>query len=423
MGYIKGGYSRFRSRRLLPALWAVILLGGMSSCRKDNIVKRNLLADYEVQSYADMFQVLWKGINTNYVYWAQDPLNWDSIYTVFRPRFDSVDKVATTDQNAAQNLAFQYMVDMTKDLKDGNFVLQLNGGGDYIFADSSYKSMISFIPKLMLAARTNPVLPDTLFDYIIHNNYLDDFDYGQYLDLNTLGICQTISGTVSKGARNIQYLGVNTFNLKAAYYTDYSSRPIRPVLKNFFSAIKQPACDGFILDLRNNRGGDVEDIDFFVGQMTTSPLLYAFARYKSGPGRLDYTPSMPMYVTPQQGAADFKKKIVILTDAYTASLSEKVIMALKALPGATVVTIGATTYGSCGLITTNGIATNSGGFAISSYGGVNLSNMAVQDAKGHFTMTGIVPDVPVTYDTTHVSQMLKTGVDIQMEAAVRYLNQ
>ncbi|HXB90639.1 MAG TPA: S41 family peptidase, partial [Puia sp.] len=200
-------------------------------------------------------------------------------------------------------------------------------------------------------------------------------------------------------------------------------RPMRPVLRNFFSAMRQPGCDGLILDLRNNRGGDLEDIDFLVGQFTANPLLFGYMRYKSGPGRLDYTPSIEMNVTPQQGATDFRKKIVILTDAYTASLSEKVILAFKALPTATVVTIGATTYGSCGLLNADGIATNSGSFAMATFGSVQLSNMAVEDTKHQFTMGGIAPDVKVVYDAAGIAQMLKTGVDIQMEAAIRYLNQ
>jgi C-terminal processing protease CtpA/Prc len=284
--------------------------------------------------------------------------------------------------------------------------------------------MIGFSPKLMMTQRTNPVLPDTLFDYIIHNNYLNDFDYGQYWDPSSSQVCQTITGTLSKGTKNIQYLGVNTFILKAAYYDPgYSDRPIHPVLKNFFSAMRQQDCDGLILDLRNNRGGNLEDIDFLVGQFTASPLLFGYMRYKSGSGRLDYTPSVAMNVTPQPGATDFNKKIVILTDAYTASLSEKVIMAFKALPSATVVTIGATTYGSCGLISADGIATNSGSFAMATFGSVQLSNIAVEDTRHQFTMGGIVPDVKVAYDATGIAQMLKTGVDIQMEAAIRYLNQ
>ncbi|HXB92373.1 MAG TPA: S41 family peptidase, partial [Puia sp.] len=253
---------------------------------------------------------------------------------------------------------------------------------------------------------------------------LNDFDYGQYWDPSGSQVCQAITGTLSKGTKNIQYLGINDFMLRVGYYdAGYSLRPIRPVLKNFFSAIRQPGCDGFILDLRNNRGGNLEDIDFLVGQLTTNPLLFGYMRYKSGPGRLDYTPDIAMNVTPQPGAADFKTKIVILTDAYTASLSEKVIMAFKALPSATVVTIGATTYGSCGLLSADGIATNSGSFAMASFGSVQLSNMAVEDTKHQFTMGGIVPDVKVAYDSTGVAQMLKTGVDVQMEAAIRYLNQ
>jgi len=276
----------------------------------------------------------------------------------------------------------------------------------------------------MIASRTNPVLPDTLFDYVIPNNYLDNSDYGQYRDLNSLQIFQAMTGTISRSSKNVQYLGLNSFMIKAGYNQEYSSRPpVRPVMKNFFNAIKQPGCDGFILDLRNNRGGNTEDIDFFVGHLTTQSLLFGYSRYKSGSGRLDYTPTIPMYVMPQDGATDFKKKIVILTDAYTASLSEKVIMALKTLPGATVVTIGAPTYGSAGLVTTDGMATNSGSFDIGTFASVALSNMAVEDTKHQFTMGGITPDVPVVYDAAGVTQMLKTGVDIQMEAAIRNFNQ
>lgn len=404
-------------------LWAGILVIGAASCKRENIVKRDLLSDYEITSYREVFEVFWKGVNTNYVYWAQDPLNWDSIHTVYQPRFDSVDRLNATDGNAAQNLAFQYLVDISKNLKDGNFMLQVNGGGDYRFGDTLYKSMLSFIPKLMTNMRTTPELPDTLFDYIIHNNYLNDFDYGQYVDPSSSAVSQVITGDVTRTTKNIQYLGINSFMLQAGNNSTYSIRPMHPVLKNFFNTIKRPDCDGFIVDLRNNRGGNLEDIDFFVGQLTASPLLFGYERYKSGSGRLDYTPPLGMYVTPQTGAVDYKKKIVILTNSYTASLSEKVVMALKALPGATVVTVGEPTYGSCGLNSLNGIVTNSGTFNISSFGTVYLSTMAVEDTKHQFTMGPMIPDVPAAYDPAGISQMLKTGVDIQMEAAIRYLNQ
>lgn len=394
-----------------------------TACRRETIAKRDLLSDYEINNYSEVFEVFWKGINSNYVYWQEDPLNWDSIHDVYKPKFAALDSVV--DGNQAQNQAFQYMVDMTKNLKDGNYALQVNQGGDFVFADSTYKSWLRFIPKLMLSARTNPVLPDTLFDYIVQYNYVNDFDYGQYRDINTLQMFQAITGNISKGNKKIEYLGLNNgFMMKAGYNVDYSSRPpVRPVIKNFFSTIRQPDCDGFILDLRNNRGGDVEDIDFFVGQLTTQSLLFGYAKYKSGSGRLDYTPSIPMFVVPQIGAVDYKKKIVILTDAYTASLSEKVIMALKALPRATVVTVGAPTYGAAGLITPNKIASNSGGFNVGSFASVALSNMAVEDTKHQLTMGGIKPDIEVVYDAAGVAQMLKTGVDIQLEAAIRYFNQ
>ncbi len=42
----------------------------------------------------------------------------------------------------------------------------------------------------------------------------------------------------------------------------------------------------------------------------------------------------------------------------------------------------------------NGIATNSGSFAMSTFGSVQLSSMAVEDTRAsQFTMGGIAPDV------------------------------
>lgn len=420
---IKKYFNSFQYKHLARLTLCIAVISiCFTACKRETITKKDLISDYEIYSYSTVFETFWKGMDSRYVYWDKDTVNWDNMYTMYKPKFAALDTLS--DGNKAQNLSFQYLVDMTKNLKDGNYALLVNNGGDFNFADSSYKSMLTFIPKLMISTRTNPVLPDTLFDYVIQNNYLNDFDFGQYRDLNTMQIFQAISGSLSKGTKNIQYLGVNCFMMKTSYNVDYSTRPpVRPVIKNFFSSIRQPGCEGFILDLRNNRGGNVEDIDFFIGQLTTQSLPFGYAKYKSGSGRLDFTPSMPMYVTPQQGAVDYKKKIVILTDAYTASLSEKFIMALKALPGATVVTIGAPTYGAAGLITTNTIASMSGSFPVGSYGLVTLSNMAVEDTKHQPAVGGIKPDIDVRYDSNAVTQMVKTGVDIQMEAAIRYLNQ
>jgi carboxyl-terminal processing protease len=407
-------------RRLPMFMVATVLLAGFFSCRR-NIDKRELLSNYEENNFSELFQSFWQGMNTNYLYWDKDTVNWDGVYKTYKPKFDSLDAVRYSD--TSMNKCFQYMADMTKDLKDGQYALQLWNGGDFRFEDSLYKGYISFIPKLFRAQRTRSALPDTLFDYIVQYNYLKDFDYGLYRNYYTNSIFQIITGRLKKGQKNIIYTSLNLFAIKEAYNAPNPARPPRPVIKNFFDNIHKSNCDGVIIDLRNNRGGNLEDVDFLVGQFTSTPMLFGYARYKSGVGRLDYTPPLPLNITPQANATDFNKPIVILADIYSAALSETVIQAFKALPGAKVILVGEHTYGTSGLFTGNDISTNGGSFNLGQFGSVRLSNTALEDRDHNFNFSGISPDFEVKYNAGSIDQMLRTGVDIQLEKAIQVINQ
>src|SRR5689334_16108768 len=98
----------------------IVLITGLHSCKRD-ITKKELLYDHEVMTYSDAFEVFWKGINSHYLFWDQETLNWDSVYHAYKPKFDSLDKRKYSDTTA--NLCFQYMVDMTRNLKDGQYAL------------------------------------------------------------------------------------------------------------------------------------------------------------------------------------------------------------------------------------------------------------------------------------------------------------
>ena len=409
----------FRCRHYIKFVVIILTATSLYSCKRD-ITKRELLSDHEAMTYGDVFDVFWKGLNSHYLFWDQESVNWDSMYHAYKPRFDSLDMKSYSDTTT--NQCFQYMVDMTQNLKDGQYALGLWSGGDYRFDDSLYKSFITFIPKYTRTERIHPALPDTLFDYIMQYNYLNNFDYGVYRNFTTGQIFQIITGNVSKGSKNVIYTSLNNFGLKESYNSTFSARPTRPVIKNLFDNIHKSNCDGLIIDLRNNRGGNTEDIDFLVGQFTTQPVVFGYARYKSGGGRLDYTPPLALQVTPQSGATDFKKPIVILTDIYSAALCESVILALKALPQVKVTIIGEHTYGTAGFMIGNEISTNGGTFDMGSFGSVRLSNASMQDKDHHFNLSGIKPDIEVKYDEASIQEMRRTGIDIQMEKAIQFIN-
>jgi carboxyl-terminal processing protease len=407
--------------RQLAALAIVAgLVAGLYSCKRD-IPKRELLSNYEINNYSELFESFWNGINTNYLFWDKDPVDWDQMYRVYKPKFEALNKVENSD--TANNRCFQYMADMTKELKDGQYALLVAGGGNFRFDDSLYKSYISFIPKLFRAQRTRAALPDTLFDYVIQNNYLKEFDYGIYRNFNTGQAFQVITGRLTKGRKNVLYTNLNTFMVKEAYNAAYTSRPPRPVIKNFFDNVHKSNCDAVIIDLRNNRGGNLEDVDFLVGQFTSKPFLFGYARYKSGVGRLDYTPPLPLNVKPQAGATDFKKPIVILVDIYSAAISETVIQAFKSLPDTKVTIVGEHTYGTSGLVSGSDISMNGGSYAMGTFGFVRMSTTALQDKNHNFNFNGISPDFEVIYNAASIKQMQSTGVDIQMEKAINFINQ
>jgi C-terminal processing protease CtpA/Prc len=112
---------------------------------------------------------------------------------------------------------------------------------------------------------------------------------------------------------------------------------------------------------------------------------------------------------------------VILTDIYSSALCETVISAFKALPEASVTTIGEHTYGTAGFIMGDDI-TNGGSFRVGDFATVRMSNTAVLDKDGKFNFSGIKPDIEVKYDATSIKQMLASGVDIQLEKAIQFIN-
>src|SRR5687768_10751502 len=98
------------------------MIVGLYSCKKD-IPKRELLYDYEVNDILELFKILWLGMDSNYLFWDKEAVNWDNVYREYKPKFDSLNMRRYSD--TTMYICFQYMVDMTKDLKDGQYALQL----------------------------------------------------------------------------------------------------------------------------------------------------------------------------------------------------------------------------------------------------------------------------------------------------------
>ncbi|HET7897961.1 MAG TPA: hypothetical protein VFL47_09835, partial [Flavisolibacter sp.] len=111
-------------------LLLVLVSSTMGACRKE--VEKERINSYYGKSFTEVFDAFWTGMNTNYIFWDIETVNWDNMYKTYRPRFEYLDQ-QKNDPKAAEK-AVQYLVDMTKDLQDSHFALYFNGYTNYTIA-------------------------------------------------------------------------------------------------------------------------------------------------------------------------------------------------------------------------------------------------------------------------------------------------
>jgi carboxyl-terminal processing protease len=212
---------------------------------------------------------------------------------------------------------------------------------------------------------------------------------------------------------SILYFSCNMFELKSSYIAA-NDNGIKQVLNYFFAKLANPTgLKGVIIDVRGNPGGDVRDLNFLLGSMISSPLTFGYTRYKSGNGRLDYTPWAPAIITPQAGAKGLNIPVVALADAWSVSLAELTTMAIHTMPNGKF--IGETTWGANGPISSNQNF-NGGQFTVADFLSVYTSSSEFKYLNGNiYEGKGFPPDIYVPYDEATLMQ----GHDPAFEAAIR----
>lgn len=396
-----------------------LLAGSLASCRKEMDVER--LTSYTGQSYSEVFEAFWNGMNTNYMFWDIETVDWNNMYKTYKPRFEELD-LHKNDPNSGQKAA-QYLVDMTKDLSDSHLNLTFNGPATFLVAGYPLTGT-NFSPagvRHQLRGDRNPI-PKIVFDSIIPTKYLTNAEYGTdpNITAGTTGDPFEVNlGIIPRSGKKILYLRFNGFRVQSAYFNPNSSAtPVKPVFDDFFRYTKDPTIDGLILDLRNNPGGSVPDMDFFMGSLVTKATHVAYTRTKTGDGRLDYTPWLEGYVHPQPGSTDFTDKpVAVLVDANSVSMAEMTSMAAKAIfPKAKLV--GEQTWGGTGQIPPTDIRYLGGQFTAGGFVKVYMAGVEMRDKNMVcYENKGLTPDIPVKYDTTAI----KNGIDVMLDKAIGHI--
>lgn len=107
--------------------------------------------------------------------------------------------------------------------------------------------------------------------------------------------------------------------------------------------------DGIILDIRNNGGGFTKNDLYISSVFIDHEIIYYYSQMKTGPGHDEFGERMPKKAQPITDSLRYTRKIVLLTNRFSASGSEAMALILKNLSYST--QIGDTTYGALGEVT------------------------------------------------------------------------
>ena len=164
-------------------------------------------------------------------------------------------------------------------------------------------------------------------------------------------------------------------------------------------------CDGLIIDVRNNGGGNLTTAQKLAARFTNQKTLVGYMTHKTGKGHSDFSNPYPVYIEPSNGIR-WQKRAVVLTNRRSFSATNDFVNSMKQFPLITIV--GDKTGGGSGLPFTS---ERPCGWSI------RFSASPMLDPQMNQIEFGINPDVKV--DMT--SEDMQKGKDTMIEYACKLL--
>lgn len=291
--------------------------------------------DLTSHSPRENFEYLWNECNEKYAYFELKGVDWNAIKSEYESKIF---------EGMSEEELFKVLGDMLEELKDGHTNLISN------FDVSNY--------------RIEDLGQDNYDSRILHDNYLSENVYysgpfsSDFLHNGDIGYVRfpEFTGTVNES--NLDF-----------------------VLERFKDT------KGLVLDLRENGGGDIEDVFEILSRFIETETLVNYSRIKTGPGHNEFSEAEPIYVSPYEGIR-YKNKVAVLIDRGTYSAGSFTAIATKALPN--MVLIGDVTGGGLGL-PNGGQLPNGWSYRFS------ITQALTLDKKPDYE-DGVPPDIQVLFD-------------------------
>ncbi|MDE6578431.1 MAG: S41 family peptidase, partial [Muribaculaceae bacterium] len=276
-----------KTKNIFSIISLLLVLPLLSACHDSPEYRNNLDGN---------FDALWEIVDSHYCFFREKGIDWNEVGQRYR------DKI--TPETTPTELFF-ICADMLEELKDGHVNLSSR------FTTSYYREWWTDYPQ-DFSMRT------------LEENYLD-FNW-----LSTSGIIyKQLPGEVA-------YL----------YYPNFSATVSETSLDYILAILHNSR--GLIIDIRDNGGGLLTNIDTFIGRFIDKEICGGYISHKTGPGHDEFSTPYPITYKPaNSGRVKWDGPIVLLTNRSCYSAANSFASVMKSLPNVTVV--GSRTGGGGGL--------------------------------------------------------------------------
>ena len=331
----------------LNILFLLIGLLSATSCIREDVSGNTPEANFES---------LWKIIDEQYCFLEYKKqeygLDWDQVHDAYAKRITS---------SMGWEALFEVLSEMVAELRDGHVNLTSS------LASSQYRQWFDSYPRNF---------SDSIQSIYLKKDYNQSSGLTYQILENNIGYiyCSSFSNGIGDG--NLD----QTLNRLAI-------------------------CDGLIIDVRNNGGGNLTTAQKLAARFTNQKTLVGYMTHKTGKGHGDFSNPYPVYIEPSNGIR-WQKRAVVLTNRRSFSATNDFVNSMKQFPLITIV--GDKTGGGSGLPFTSEIPC---GWSI------RFSASPMLDPQMNQIEFGINPDVKI--DMT--SEDMQKGKDTMIEYACKLL--
>ena len=245
-----------------------------------------------------------------------------------------------------------------------------------------------------------------------HVNLVSSYDYGRNWAWKT-----DYPANYSKDIRD-RYLGKDYIIAGNGYYYRVLDDNIGYlVVESFGSATSSgrlnvmfnnmALCNGLIIDIRDNGGGDLKAAEFLASHFTEKTVTVGYYCYKNGPGHNDFSRLYRNELSPARYDLRWIKPVVLLTNRGCFSSANDFAYTMKTFENVTL--MGDTTGGGGGMPMSSELPN---GWV------VRFSSAPSFDADMNHVEFGIAPDIRLDMD----EEDIKAGKDTYIERARKLIN-